>query len=146
MKKLSLALAILCCWVVLVGCGSNWGTTAWTNSDNVNVAANTAWGTEVVVKNEGEVVADAATTKLASCLSENGVKMYGTERCGHCKNQKKLFGDAFSLVDYTDCDADKQACVDAWVRGFPTWVDADGNAYPGTQNLEKLASVAGCEG
>ena len=140
MKKLSLLLVVACASAVLVGCGpSNWGTTGWAETNNAG-----STNTEVTTANDWVVVADAETTKLAQCLTEKWVRMYGTERCGHCKNQKNLFGDAFSLVDYTDCDADRQACVDAWVRWFPTWKDADGNAYPGTQNLEKLATIAGC--
>ena len=68
--------------------------------------------------------------------------MYGTERCGHCKTQKAAFGTAFENVDYVDCDEDRQACLDAGVRGFPTWIDADANPYPGTQSLDRLAAIA----
>lgn len=55
-----------------------------------------------------------------------------------------MFGDAFAKVTYIDCDKERQACIDAGVQGFPTWIDAAGNKYPGTQTLEKLAEVAGC--
>jgi glutaredoxin len=78
-------------------------------------------------------------------MTENGITMYGTERCSHCQNQKALFGDAFANVSYVDCDADRQACLDAGVRGFPTWIDSENNPYPGTQTLERLAAISGCE-
>ena len=96
---------------------------------------------------DDEVVAgaDADIVSLANCLSDNGVTMYGTEWCGHCKNQKALFGDAFNQVDYVDCDAQRQVCLNAGVRGFPTWIDADGNPFPGTQSLERLAEIGECE-
>ncbi len=149
MKKLSLGLIVVFCSVVLIWCGWNtWGTASTSGGSNwvaVNSAANVWEGTEVVVANNWEVAAPEAV-ELAQCIKESWLKMYGTERCGHCKNQKKLFGDAFTHIDYTDCDADKTACVNAGVRGFPTWVDSDGNAYPGTQQLDKLASIAWCEG
>lgn len=86
-----------------------------------------------------------AMTAFADCLTEKGAKMYGTEWCGHCKNQKKLFGNSFSNVDYTDCDKDKESCLKAGVEGYPTWVFSDGSKNPGTQELSKLAEKTNCE-
>ena len=80
---------------------------------------------------------------FAKCLTEKGVVMYGTEWCGYCKNQKKLFGASFQLVDYVDCDKDKAACNAAGVSGYPTWV-INGKSYPGVQSLDKLSSLSGC--
>lgn len=57
---------------------------------------------------------DAAT--LASCMNDKGRKMYGTERCGHCKQQKEAFGTDFASVEYIDCDADSQACTQAGIQ------------------------------
>ena len=48
---------------------------------------------------------------FAICLAENGAKMYGTDWCSHCKDQKLLFGKSFKYVDYTDCDLNKDACT-----------------------------------
>ena len=81
---------------------------------------------------------------FASCLTEKGVTMYGTEWCPHCKNQKALFGDSFNNVDYVDCDSDRNACTSAGVRGYPTW-KINGQNYPGEQSLERLAILTGCE-
>lgn len=83
-------------------------------------------------------------TAFATCLANAKLHMYGTEWCGHCKDQKAMFGDAFAKVTYTDCDKQRQACIDAGVQGFPTWIDAAGNKYPGTQTMAKLGEVAGC--
>lgn len=80
---------------------------------------------------------------LAKCLTEKGVKMYGAEWCGHCQNQKKMFGEAFQFVNYIDCDKNVQACDEAAVRGYPTWL-INGQKYEGEQTLEELASAAGC--
>lgn len=93
----------------------------------------------------GDVVAvKNNTAAFATCLANAKLHMYGTEWCGHCKDQKAMFGDNFASVTYTDCDKERQACIDAGVQGFPTWIDAAGNKYPGTQSLEKLGEVAGC--
>lgn len=144
MKKLAL-LSILFASLILVWCGAK---TTQPAAD-----APVADGSEVMPAVEAEPTADAEptaevnveqTTKLAECLTEKWVIMYGTEWCGHCKNQKALFGEAFAKVKYVDCDAERQTCLDAGVRGFPTWIDAAGNQYPGTQQLAKLAEVGGC--
>lgn len=81
---------------------------------------------------------------FAQCLTDKGAKMYGTEWCSHCKNQKALFGKSFQYVDYVDCDRSKQVCANAGIKGYPTWVIDDEN-YPGEQSLEKLSSLSGCE-
>ena len=81
--------------------------------------------------------------ELAKCLTAEGVKMYGTEWCSHCKNQKEAFGSSFQYVDYVDCDDNSAACTAAGVEGYPTWV-IDGQKYPGEQALDKLAGLTGC--
>jgi len=81
---------------------------------------------------------------FASCLTEKGAVMYGTEWCSHCKNQKGFFGKSFQYVHYVDCDYNRQECLDAGVEGYPTWKIMDEN-YAGEQQLEKLAALSGCE-
>ncbi len=72
--------------------------------------------------------------------------MYGTNRCSHCNNQKEAFGyEAFSKINFVDCDRNKNSCELAGVQGFPTWVLGDKTKLEGEQSLEKLAEAAGCE-
>lgn len=153
MKKLTLSILSVVFVLVLVGCGgsttpdapavANPGTD---NPQQPTQEVVVEGEEEVVVENKGEVEVNVEyTTKLANCMSENWTTMYGTERCGHCVEQKAAFWTAFENVDYVDCDDDRQACLDAGVRWFPTWIDADANPYPGTQSLERLAAIAGCE-
>lgn len=92
--------------------------------------------------NEDENTVDL--TSFAQCLTEKGVTMYGTEWCGHCKNQKEMFGNAFQYINYVDCDLDKAACSAAGVRGYPTW-NIDGENYPGEKPLAQLSELSGCE-
>lgn len=142
MKKFILVVCLVLSLTILVGCNKK-GTTD-------TVGDTTASGTVADANNangdaaDANVPADAAMVTLAQCLKDNGVTMYGTEWCGHCKNQKEMFGSAFTHVTYVDCDADRQACLDAGVRGFPTWADADGNLFPGTQTAERLSEIGGC--
>ena len=81
---------------------------------------------------------------FAKALTEEGVKMYGTEWCSHCKNQKELFGNSFQYINYIDCDEESYLCQSAGVKGFPTW-EIDGQLYPGEQSLEDLSLYSGVE-
>ena len=81
-------------------------------------------------------------TTFAKCLTEKGVKMYGTDWCPHCKDQKKMFGDAFKYVDYHNCDTDPE-CEEVGVQGFPTWI-IDDKLYPGAVKLEVLSEMTEC--
>lgn len=82
---------------------------------------------------------------LAKCLTAKGVKMYGAYWCGHCKNQKDMFGEAFQYIDYVECTQDQAACDAAGISGYPTWVGPDGTKYPGEKTLESLAQTFGCD-
>ena len=85
------------------------------------------------------------TEKLAQCLTDKGIIMYGTTRCPHCQNQKARFGDAADLITFIDCDESRIQCQAAGVEGFPTWISPDGQKYSGDQPLESLATIGACE-
>jgi glutaredoxin len=85
----------------------------------------------------------AVDDELAQCLTEKGAVMYGTEWCGHCKNQKRAFGSSFEYINYVDCDESMGKCSQAGVTGYPTWV-INGQNYPGEQSLSRLKQLAGC--
>jgi len=80
---------------------------------------------------------------LADCLTNKGIKMYGTDWCSHCKDQKVLFGKSFKKVDYVNCDTRRSDCQDAGVTGYPTWI-IDGEQYSGTLSLTELARLSEC--
>ena len=82
--------------------------------------------------------------EFTNCLTEKGVKMYGTEWCSHCKNQKRVFGDSFQYIDYIDCDKNEDECIEAEIGGYPTWI-IDGEKYPGEQTFERLSKLSGCD-
>jgi|SRR3989344_3087557 len=81
--------------------------------------------------------------ELASCLTEKGVVMYGTDWCPHCKNQKAMFGNSFKKINYVNCDFNVAECKNKGVTGYPTWI-INGESYAGEQSLVKLASLTGC--
>ena len=81
---------------------------------------------------------------FADCLATAGAVMYGSEWCGHCKNQKEMFGSSFKYIAYVDCDRSEQLCFNAGVMGFPTWV-INGENYPGERNFYELSQLSGCK-
>jgi len=81
---------------------------------------------------------------FSKCLSENGAKIYGTDWCKYCKEQKSLFGKSFKLIDYVNCDYDKDKCNLEGIQGYPTW-KINGEVYSGVQPLERLSQLTGCE-
>ena len=81
---------------------------------------------------------------FATCLTDSGAVMYGTDWCSHCQAQKAMFGSSFENVKFVNCDFDKDACLIAGVTGYPTWV-INGESYPGQKPLVQLASLSGCE-
>ena len=80
---------------------------------------------------------------FAQCITDAGAIMYGTEWCPHCKNQKAVFGDSFIFIEYVDCDLNQKKCVEAGIKGFPTWI-IDGKPYSGEQPLYRLRELTGC--
>ena len=96
------------------------------------------------------VVVSGCSTKpavyntFAQCLTDKSAIMYGTDWCSHCQNQKKAFGGSFELVNYVDCDKEREQCILAGVEGYPTW-KVKQVLYPGEQSLGRLAALAGCE-
>lgn len=88
--------------------------------------------------------ASADLDDFARCLSEKKITMYGAAWCPHCQNEKKAFGDSFSYVPYVECPDNPQACIDAGVSGYPTWIFNDGRRLTGEQGLKKLAEASGC--
>ena len=86
--------------------------------------------------------------KLAKFMTEKGMVMYGASTCGHCKNQKEMFGDAEQYLDYVECydrnspNANIDECIARDIQGYPTWIYQD-KQYPGEQSLDKLAEIVG---
>lgn len=81
---------------------------------------------------------------FAKCLTERGTVMYGAYWCPHCKNEKKAFGDSFQYINYLECTEEVNECIAAGIKGYPTWILADGTKLVGEQGIEKLSEITGC--
>jgi len=87
---------------------------------------------------------------FAKCLDAKGVKMYGSKDCMHCAKQKESFGSSFQYVDYVECSVDGQpgaeaeACRDAGVMAYPTWIFPDKTLVEGEMSFGELSDKSGC--
>ena len=79
---------------------------------------------------------------FAECLTAEGFIMAGTDRCSNCQKQKNLFGKSFKLIDYKNCDVDKEWCSANGISRYPTWKLPDGNKRQGTQELYSLQQAS----
>jgi hypothetical protein len=88
--------------------------------------------------------------ELAKCLTEKGVKFYGTHWCPACQRQKEIFRGAVKYLPYIECAEDRATeeeivlCQKAGVTSIPDWRFPDGQQELGMLPLEKLAELSGC--
>ncbi len=109
----------------------------------------------IIVWRMGDKEVNADIADLAACLASKNITMYGADWCPHCQNEKKAFGDAFKQIPYVECPDNPQKCLDAGIKGYPTWVWPDGYSPTGSpvkgkrlegeQGIEKLAEASECE-
>ena len=86
---------------------------------------------------------------FAKCLSDSGAAFYGAYWCQHCSNQKQMFGESLEFVNYIECSlpnraGQTRACMDAGIKGYPTWEFGDGSRASGEQTFEELGQKSGC--
>lgn len=88
---------------------------------------------------------------FAKCLTRKNIKMYGAYWCGHCQNQKAMFGpQGFAEINYIECDprgdhAKPELCLQNGIDGYPTWIFPDGSRLKGEVSLEQLAQKSDCK-
>lgn len=113
-------------------------------------ARHTSAPTQPALESRANQAIALSSTGLAQHLRRTGAKMYGTYWCGHCAEQKALFGAAFRFINYIECAEDgpnarPDLCRRANIPGYPTW-EIGGRQYPGTQSLAELARLSGYRG
>ena len=80
---------------------------------------------------------------LGECLTSKGAVMFGADNCENCANQKKLFGEDFSNVNYVNCEFNFEECRRKGISMYPVWALND-KILMGTQTLSSLSKFAGC--
>ena len=87
---------------------------------------------------------------FAQCLTDKNVKVFGTSWCATCKDQERLFGRSWDLVNSVECSdensrARNATCITEKIEAYPTWQFTDGTRQV-VDNLtfELLSEKSGC--
>ena len=84
---------------------------------------------------------------LSRHLKQVGALFYGAWWCPACTRQKALFGrQASQQLPYVECDrqpGDRDACIAAQIKAFPTWELKGKARLVGVQSLDELKSWSG---
>lgn len=81
--------------------------------------------------------------EIAKCMWQKWIKMYGTETCSHCIDQKELFGDSFKYINYVDCAQTPESC--SKIEWTPTREFPGGELIAGKQMISTLTEKAWCD-
>jgi hypothetical protein len=84
------------------------------------------------------------TAQLAQCLTSKGAVLYGASWCPYTQQQIAAFGDAFAYINYIECTTSPEACENAGIGAYPTWI-IGGARVEGCCELNALADWAGCD-
>ena len=90
---------------------------------------------------------------LAQCMTQKGVVMYGSFRCGVCAKTRAMFGDSFQYVKEIEChpqgkNPQTELCLSKKIEGTPTWIleenGVDIKRAVGFLSIEELRAFSGC--
>lgn len=101
---------------------------------------------QIVVDNNTDMQLENNTyeMRIAKCLAEKNVKMYGSDTCPACIQQKNLFGEGFKYISYINCQLNSEDCYLNQIQYYPTW-DINGTKKIGVTHPTELADIAGCK-
>jgi len=90
---------------------------------------------------------------LAKCITEKGVNMYGSFRCGICAKTRAKFGDSFQYINEIEChpqgeNSQTELCLSIGIEGTPTWIlepnGVEQKRNTGFLSIEELREFSGC--
>jgi len=82
-------------------------------------------------------------TQLVGLLKKKGWRMFGSPTCSWCQKQLEVFGEYANDINFVDCSKNPELCAKYKISGFPTWVDSQGNVYPGFKSPAILMMMVG---
>ena len=90
----------------------------------------------------------------AQCITEKGVNMYGSFRCGVCAKTRAMFGDSFQYINEIEChpqgeNSQTELCLQKGIKLTPTWIlepmGVEQKRQEGFRSVDELKVFAGCE-
>jgi len=106
---------------------------------------------EIALVSENGIIKGTSTAdpqylaNLADSLKNAGFILYGSGSDSNTKRQKEIFGQAFTALDYVECDpgtenSNPQECVAKGIDKYPTWVRVD-QKFSGYKSLDELEGL-----
>ncbi|HLC75176.1 MAG TPA: vitamin K epoxide reductase family protein [Candidatus Nanoarchaeia archaeon] len=89
---------------------------------------------------------------LAQCMTQKGVLMYGSFRCGICAKTRAMFGDSFQYIKEIEChpqgkNPQTELCLEKKIEGTPTWMLVENGVEKravGFLSIDELRTFSGC--
>ncbi len=114
----------------------------------INANKQSITGNIVEASDKSETTDTVSLEEFAQCLTDKGVKLYGAFWCPHCNNQKQAFKEGLANLTYVECalpeGGQTQACKEAGIRAYPTWIFQNGKRVEGELSLERISQLSGC--
>jgi hypothetical protein len=87
--------------------------------------------------------------RFAQCLTQRGVKLYGSSRDAYTQEQKAMFGKGADFLSYIECVEPESKellfeCQVEAIKAFPTWEFPNKERKAGILSLEELKELSGC--
>lgn len=88
--------------------------------------------------------------KFVQCLTQKGIKLYGSSQDILTQEQKAMFGEAVNYLTYIECiePESKELLFECQIKGiknFPTWEFANQERKSGILSLEELKELSDCK-
>jgi len=108
----------------------------------------------IIILNVSGTNNDGKYDALAQCLTEKGVKLYSSYKCGVCLQTKEMLGSSIRYIDEVEChpngpNSQTELCVEKNIEGTPTWVlEPNGtelDRHVGFLSIDGLKEFAGCK-
>jgi len=92
---------------------------------------------------------DVPLNNFAQCLTQKGIKLYGSSQDAHTQEQKAVFGKAINYLTYIECIEPESKellfeCQVEAIKIFPTWEFPNKERKSGILSLEELKELSGC--
>lgn len=96
------------------------------------------------IKHPSEDFSEKEKEKLAKCLTEKEIYLYGSVNCPNCEIQKEKFGSAVEFITYINCYFERDLCSRySDKKTYPFWGMGD-SIIKGPIPLKKLKEKTGC--
>jgi hypothetical protein len=82
--------------------------------------------------------------QFCSCLNKEGIVLACNDYSLDCKEQKRVFAEGFSKLDYRNCEFSKEYCQMNSISSYPAWVFPSGKKVYRIMNTTNFGRLTEC--